>query len=430
MALPFAVTALVTFAAWSLMALISHGMSDAVTQSSSVWLATGITFGALLVVKPHRRTAVLTGSAAASAVIGLLDGLAFVPALAFGLNEALSAGLGAWVALWFRTAPGGAQPHPGKAYGGLLLGALLTSAAGASVAMLLWNWVLPRQVVLATEWRVWSSTAFVGILLVAPVITAFAGFKVRRSGGMAMAPFLAGAATFLMFLVVATLIFSSDVSDRFGASLGPTLTYLPLPFIVVTAILWKERGATLATFAAALALIAWTNAGGGPFSEIEGFQGENVIEVQGYVAVMALLVGVVNALGALGDQALAQARDWRARYRQVLDSNRTVMADFDALTGEAHWGEGASELLRTPATSLLTVRDLIGHADPQAQAALHADWRDLAQGQRDHVFWKNAMRWSDGNAITLNARLSGVRGADGRVEQVAALLEVEAPSAG
>jgi hypothetical protein len=35
------------------------------------------------------------------------------------------------------------------------------------------------------------------------------------------------------------------------------------------------------------------------------------------------------------------------------------------------------------------VQDFIGHADPQEQPALLADWRDLAQGQREHVFWKS-----------------------------------------
>jgi hypothetical protein len=72
------------------------------------------------------------------------------------------------------------------------------------------------------------------------------------------------------------------------------------------------------------------------------------------------------------------------------------------------------------------VQDFIAHADPQEQPALQADWRDLTQGQRDHVLWKNTLRWSDGRVASVSARLSSVRGADGQVEQVAALLEVEA----
>ena len=426
MALRFAVTAGVTFLAWAFAAVLSQSMGDAMTLSASVWLATGVTFGALLSVKPPKRPAVLTGAALAAIALALLDGLALLPAIAFGLNEAFCAALGAWVARLLRSTGPDGSLEPGKAYAGVLLGALLTSALGASIGVMLWSWALPEPVAVMAEWRVWTCTTFVGILLIAPLVTSFAGFKVKRSGGMATSQFLAGAGTFLLFFVVAALIFSADVSDRFSASLGPTLTYLPLPFIVVTAILWKERGATVATLIGALALIAWTNGGGGPFAEVEGFPGEAVIEVQGYVAVMALLVGVVNALGATAAQALAQAQDWRTRYRQVLDSNRTVVANFDAQTGAAEWGEGASELLRTNAKVLLTVQDFIAHTDPQEQPVLQADWRDLTQGQRDHILWKNTLRWSDGRVASVSARLSSVRGADGQVEQVAALLEVEA----
>lgn len=422
----FIVTTLVTFLAWAIAAIVSQGMSNAATHSSSIWLATGVTFGALLVVRAPNRPAVLLGAALATIALGLPDGLGFFPVLGFAINEVLCAGVGAWLALRFRTQKDDAPAEPGKAYAGLLLGAVVTSALGASISLPLWSWVMKGDVALAVEWRVWACTSFVGILLMAPLIQSFAGFRVRRSGGMATSQFVAGAATFVMFFVVTTLIFSTDVSDRFGASLGPTLTYLPLPFIVITAILWKERGATLATLAAALALIAWTSAGGGPFAEIEGFRGESVIEVQGYVAVMALLVGVVNALGATAAQALAEARDWRTRYRQVMDSTRTVMVNFDAKTGRAAWGEAASAMLRTNAAGLMTVQDLIAHAGPAEQAALLADWRDLTQGQRDHALWKTAFRWNDGKVANLNARLSGVRGADGQVEQVAGLLEVEA----
>lgn len=429
MVAPNVVTTLATFVAWGLLAIVSKSLGDVATQSAAVWLATGVTFGALLAVRPSRRSGVLLGTGAACTLLSLLDGTPVLPSLAFALNEVLSAGVGAWVAQRFRTPTPDGRPEPGKAYAGLLLGAAVTSAVGASVAIGLWSWTLPEQVQLATEWRVWASTTFVGVLLVAPLVISFSGFRVRRSGGMNSAEFLAGAGTLVLFFVVATLIFSSDVSDRFGASLGPTLTYLPLPFMVLTAILWKERGATVATLIGALALIGWTAAGGGPFAEIEGFRGEAIIEVQGYVAVMALLVGVVNALGAVNAHALAQASDWRTRYRQVLESNRTVVANFDAVSGVAQWGDGASQLLRTDTTALRTVHDLMAHAEPEQQAAMQADWRDLAAGHREHVLWKTVLRWSDGKVVTLGARISGVRGADGQVEQVAALLDVEAPHA-
>lgn len=427
MPLRLAVTFIVTFLAWAAASVLSQLMGDVTTLNSSVWLATGVTFGALLVCKPAIRPAVLLAALVAATSQALFDGLALAPALGFGLIEVLGASLGAWIARRLRQETG--LGAPGKAYAGLLLGALVTSALGASIGVLIWSWALPQAKNLPAEWWLWASTTFVGILLIAPVISSFADFKVKRSGGMPMQQFMAGALTFLLFFVVAALVFSGDVSDRFGASVGPTLTYLPLPFIVVTAILWQERGATIATLAGALALVAWTNSGNGPFYEVEGFVGQAVIEVQAYVAVMALLVGVVNALGQTVQLALGQARDWRTRYRQVLESSRTVVASFDAHSGAADWGDGTATLLRADPALLVNIGDLIGHADPAQQASLRSDWLALTQGRLDHVFWKLSLGWSDGRGGTVDARLSTVRGADGQVEQIAALLEVEAPHA-
>ncbi len=414
----------ITFLAWTLAALVSRSLSDVATQSTAVWLAPGVTFGLLLAVKSGNRLAVLLGTAAAALCLALLGGMPFLQALSLTAIELIGPAAGVWLALQLCASADG-HPHPGRAYAGVVLGALVTAVVGASLAVMAWNWLLPQQIALATEWRVWVVSTFVGILLVAPVASTLTRLRIKRSGGMPAPQFLAGSFTLLLFFAVATLIFSSDVSDRFGASLGPTLAYLPLPFMVVTAILWKERGSALATLAGALALMAWTSAGGGPFAEIEAFPGEAVIEVQGYVAVMALLVGMVNALGAVKTLALQEAHDWRTRYTQVLASNRTFVVSFDAQTGQAEWGEEATEFLRTDTAALLTIMDVITHADLEAQSAMQADWRDLRQGQREHVLWNTALRWADGCVASISARLSSVRGADGQVEQVAGLIEVQ-----
>ncbi len=425
MIVPLTVATLLTFVAWIAAATLSLQISDTVTHSAAVWLSTGVTFGALLAVKPAKRPGVLLGAGCAAVLLALRDGLSPWQALGFGLNEVVSAGMGAWWALRLRAGDASGRTRPDKAYGGLLLGGLLTASLGASVALLLWSWVDPGQVQLGREWRVWFLSGFCGVLLVAPLVLSFAGFRVKRSGGLRWGQFVAGALACLLFFVVTALIFSADVTKWFGASLGPTLTYLPLPFIVVTAIFWKERGGALATFLGAVAMMAWTHAGAGPFSAVEGFSGEAVIEVQGYVVVMALLVGIVNALGATAVRALAEAQDWRTRYRQVLDSSRTVMADFDAVTGRARWGEGASALMRTDVSRLLAIGDVIAHAEPATQPGLQADWDDLAQGRRANVSWDVELFWGDGGSVPVSGRLSGVRGADGRVELVAALFEVD-----
>ncbi len=86
-------------------------------------------------------------------------------------------------------------------------------------------------------------------------------------------------------------------------------------------------------------------------AELEGFTGEAVLEVQGYVAVMAVLVGIVNTLEATAAQALADAHDWHLRYRQVLASNSTAMVDFSTRAPAPRVGAKARPICCTP-TSL------------------------------------------------------------------------------
>jgi integral membrane sensor domain MASE1 len=417
------ITAVITCLTWILAALVSRSLTDVATHGTAVWLAPGVTFGLLLAVQSGSRLAVLVGTGAAALILAISSGLPVLQTLLLSANELVSPAAGVWLALQFRAAPD-SKPQPGRAYAGLVLGAALTAVLGASLAVMTWAWLLPQQIALATEWRVWVISAFVGTLLVAPVASALTSLRIKRSGGMTGTQFWAGGFVLLLFFGVSTLIFSSDVSDRFGTSLGPTLTYLPLPFMVLNAVIWKERGSALATLAGALALIAWTNAGGGPFTEIEAFPGEAVIEVQGYVAVMALLVGVVNSLGAMNKLALQEAHDWRTQYTQVLASNRTFVVNFDAATGRAQWGEEASAFLRINTSALLTINDVIAKADPEVQSALQADWQGLLSGQQEHVQWDTTLHWAGNGTASISARLSSVRGADGQVEQVAGLVEV------
>ncbi|RYX97329.1 MAG: hypothetical protein EOO28_03265 [Comamonadaceae bacterium] len=453
-------TALLTFVAWAVLAPLSGLLNNytPVTQTDSVLLTSGLIFGLLVAVRPVKHTVVLVTSVLAAITFNLLDGERVLLSLGLGFSEVAAAGLGALVARAFRyngrfpahddagdDSKGGAlgngssgqdastpmdlQLHPfgrpGRAFAGLVLGALVTAIVGASLAMALWSRLLPEATHLAREWRSWTFSSFVSIMLLAPVVISFAGFRVKRSGGMGMAQFTAGMLSFVLFLLVGALVFSEGVADRFGETLGPTLTYLPVPFLVITAILWKERGATLATLFGGLAVIAWTTSGAGPFPELESFPGESVLEVQFYVAVMAVLVGAVSALGSTAEHALVHAQAWRTRYRQLLDSSRIVVASFDPATGAAQWGEGASELLHANPATLLTVQDLVACASPSEQPALLAAWAAVTGGENTSVPWTAALDWPDGSRSQMTARLSAVRGVNGELEEIAAVLRFE-----
>ena len=109
----------------------------------------------------------------------------------------------------------------------------------------------------------------VGAIVMAPLVIAWSGFRVKRSGGLAMSEFAAGA------VVAGAVLRDAAVPVRRGviAQLGgrwPRTAYLPVMFMALIALLWGARGATLAALAATLLALYYTAEGSGPFAAARG----------------------------------------------------------------------------------------------------------------------------------------------------------------
>ncbi len=268
----------------------------------------------------------------AGTVWGLVDHrLGVGPALAFAGIEVSSMALGAWIATLGRQ---DSQTPRGAAL--MMAGAVAASLIGATLATLLWGWQRP-DADLRVEWRAWALSTIVGLLLVAPLVTAFQGFRIRRSGGLPMAPFLGGVVAFAGFIIAVLLVFSDQAAQRWGG-VAATLAYVPMPFLLVASLMWGARGGTLATLLGALLIIGRTAQGDGPFAFHEGFRGEAVVEVQGFVMVWAAVLLVTRALAEGRRAALARADEWHLRYERTLRAVGVASVEYDATTGRATWG--------------------------------------------------------------------------------------------
>lgn len=393
---------------------LCRGLADAGTQTVPVWLSAGIVFGALMVAAPGYRLVVLGSAAVASYIWGLVGhGLSIGAGLPFAAIEVVSAAAGAWLARRGSRAGGVA------AVGWMIAGALLTAALGATLAGEFWRLQRPGASY-GMEWRTWAFSTAVGVLLVAPVISTFQGFQAKRSGGMPMAQFGAGAAAFAAFLITAWIVFGPDGRQRFG-TVAATLGYLPMPFLLLSAMLWGARGGSLAALAGALLVIGLTTAGGGPFSVADAFAGEAVIEVQAYVAVWAMVLLLVRGLSESRQQALKRAKDWQLRYERTLQALGVVNVEFDAVTGAAIWSEPAATVLGQSATAFADAPSwhaCIATADrPLAEAA----WLAVASGRLPESSDTYAVQLGR-RTLTVNVRLAAVNGPDGNVERVAGLV--------
>lgn len=400
-------TAAALIAAWLVFGLISYAPSDLHDSISLVWLPTGMALAAVSVAQRDRVPWLIGASGLAACIYSLAADMRLITALTEGMGEMLAVSAGAFVLKSSR-----ASSDPLRRWVGQVAACAVTAAIGSAAFTLAWIWAGVQLPALRT-WAQASIGEWVGALLIVPIILSFSHFKPRRSGGMTMLQFGTGGVAFLGFLIFATLIFQGDAAERYGPTLAPTLTYVPLSLLVLTALLWGERGGGLAVAAGAALMIFWTAFGQGPFAINESFSGEALFEVQIYVGVIAILAGLMLALQERTIRALADTAGWRLRYLQVLESGRFATISIDARSGVCAWSENALSLLGgTPDRDAAA---LILRADPAVQPMMRAQWEALQSGAIREAEWD----WPDGS----RASLSALEGPDGRSEVITALFK-------
>lgn len=408
-------------ALWLASAALSRTLAHTVTQTIPVWLSSGVTFAALLVAATWRWPALLAGAGAAALAWALAaHDLTVGTAVAYSVVEVASMAAGALVVARARQSP--ASPSGMLA---LLGGALLASLLAATLACAVWAAHNP-QADLVLEWRVGFLSTLVGLLLIAPLVQAYQGFRVRRSGGLPMMPFLGGAAAFAVFVIAVLAVFSPDAQQRWGA-VAPTLAYLPMPFLLAANLLWGPRGGTVATLLGALLMIQRTAAGGGPFALHEGFAGESVIEVQGFITAWAVVLLLTSALAEGRRSALRRAHDWQLRYERTLRAVGVASVEYDAVTGATTWGEGAAEVLGADAAAAESVDAWLALIDPAERALVQGAWQAISAGQRAASEQAYTLQLPGGRTRRVRERLAVIRGGDDRVERIVGLLDVVAP---
>ena len=417
---------------WIGAGLVSRSLAHAATESLPVWLGSAVTFSALMLAQRQHRVPILLGAAIAATVWGWWAHALGVPAaIVFGAVEPLSMAAGAWVALMgagmtVDQRDGAMSTLAGA--GGIIAGAWVASGVGASLVLGLWHWQRPSAD-LAAEWVAWFCSTGLGILLLVPLACAFQGFRVRRSGGLPMPQFLGGALAFAAFVIVALAVFSGGVEQRLGDQ-ASTLTYLPMPFLLLAVLLWGPRGGALAMLVGAMLVIGLTARGGGPFAIHERFAGEAVIGAQAFVAVWAIVVLLASALSEGRRAALRTAREWQLRYERTLEAAGVATVEYDAVTGRALWGEGATRVLGAAATDAATRDEWLDGIDASERGLVQAAWDAVAEGRVASTEHEYVVHARDGRRLRVHEQLAGVRGGDGTVETVAALIRTDAPEQG
>jgi integral membrane sensor domain MASE1 len=408
------VIALVVAVAYIALAKLSAMLTHDATDAWSVWLATPLTLGVLLVVARARWLPVLVGAAIGAAVFSwVIDPGKIAWAGGYAVIEVVSAIAGAWAAHQVASIPLSLE-RP-REVAALVVGAAVIALVGGALGAA-WTAAAGSANVFVTFY-IWALANFVGALIIAPVVVTWAGFRAKRSGGLMMPQFVGGAVACMLLLGSLQLLFGANTTSRMSGSVGMTLTYPPILFIAVIALTWGTRGAALAAFAGAMIALINTAHGNGPFAAVEGFAGEANLEVQGYAAVVALTGLLIAGLAARQRTLWREARDWRTRFEAAIGAHRMVAYEWDPASGAfAVTGDTAS-LVGVPPARIATLADWLSHVVTDERDAMQTAFAMRADGGAMTTLRYRVQR-ADGTPVALTDEAQAIRDHDGSLHRI------------
>ena len=423
------IVATVVAVAYVALAFVSKAVSYAPGDAWTVWLASGIVLGCLLAAPRARWTGTLIGGFVGATLFALTLGVDFLNSLGYGVIEVLTAGGAALIVSKLCPLPL-ALTRP-RELAAMIFGGALPLAVVGGVLATAWH-VASGGETAGSTFRIWVVSNFTGTLLVAPVIVAWAGFRLRRSGGMTMPAFAAGAVACALFLGTMQILFDANIEARFGA-MGASLTYAPIIFMALVGLLWGTRGATLAAFLGSLIAIVNTAQHEGPFADTDGLLGNPELEVQAYalaIAITGLLIAVLDAGKRI---AIRDARAWQARFSAAIGAHRLIAYEWDPPTNRIVLTGDAKALLGVPTERIAMLADWLAlvDAEDREQVTTHFDERVRGHGEPDATHY--LMRSADGALLDASDEARVIRDHDGQLHRVVGIVRItpaaQAPAA-
>lgn len=380
--------------------MLSYRFGGGTAVEANIWIASGVAIAVLTLADRAHWLAYAFAIVLGSVMGNLIAGSSIGASLVYAIDEVVVAAVTAWALQRLL----GSDPRLDDvrrvmvfvavgALGGAVLGWLVAIPSYALLG-------LPS---LASAWRLWIVSTGVGTLVIAPLLFAWSDFRPKRSGGATMADLALGGSLFVLLVAATLLVFAGATSERFSGSVGYALTYLPLPFLVLGGLVWGSRGATWSTFVMAAIAVLYTARGQGPFAGVEGFLGEAVVEVQGYVAAAALLTLMLSALDASRRLALRDAAAWRIRYEAVIGASDQLLYELDPASGRIEWAGDTARLLGTQTSAIASLAGYLERVHPADRDRLRNVLADI--GSDDITKAATPHRFVSANGVEL--RLEG-----------------------
>ncbi len=219
-----------------------------------------------------------------------------------------------------------------------------------------------------------------GILVVTPLILAWTTSVERPDWQMTRRRAFEMALIFFVITAVSYLIFSMR-PDAFG--LVSPLAYLIIPFVLWAVARFQLRGATLAVAVCSMIAIYFTMHYLGPF--VSGFvpTRQAVLELQGFLAVIAISTLFAGALVEDRRSAMHDAFAWKRRFEAAITASETLVYEIRLPEGVASWAGEVKGVLGWSSDDVDTLDKWTSHVHRDDVGQLAAIRQHLEGGSRD-----------------------------------------------
>lgn len=361
-----------------------------------IWPPSGIALATIFLLGPALIPGVFLGALLGNFSVG--GPLALVLPIAFG--NSLAALCGAWLLRRiFRLRPSLERIRDALAL--ILVGALLGTLISATLGTLsLWTnaAVTPDRLMLG--WWTWWLGDATGVLLVAPVILAWAAEpRVRLAPRAAVE----AGALLLVLAVVGSIVFGQPAAAGDRPML---LAYLEFPFIIWAAIRFRPRGSAVVVLVAASIAIWATAIGSGPL--VGDSVNDALILLVSFLIVISSMSLVLCAAIKESQRSTEALRQSEERYRSLVNSAPDAIVMLDLDTGRlVEANPAATRLFGVPRENLIGSDALGLHAsgDPPA-LQFRRRLAEAERGETPQFEWTHIS--DDGRIVPCEVRLSRI----------------------
>ena len=316
-----------------------HAACPHVSEIGYLWPAGGLVLGVLLVARIRRWPWLLVSVVVANTVNALVSGHAMPVAIAYAVPNAVLPALAAWLLLRLVRRPfrfSRMRVVLVFAWVAVLAVNALTAVMGAAVPA----FFLGANFLY--EWKVWWISDALGLLLVVPLVLAWADFERTDWRQMRPGRIAEGVLAFGGLVWTAYLAFTTAPGPH-GAVVP--LQHLIAPFLIWTALRFGARGQSLSVVLLSTVAVWGTMRGLGPFSVAIVEPVESVLQLQIYLGVAASMTLLAAALMAERQAAQTSSEEWRSRYEAAVLSSGNLLYDIDLRNGKVVWGGNTRKVL-------------------------------------------------------------------------------------